>query len=87
MVIAVAFAMTSVLVQGQVVDSISVVLQRNEYDLSKDGLSFLRKEAANASFFMLGELHGENEIPALIRALWPAMWDAGYRHIAAEVSV
>jgi hypothetical protein len=35
---------------------------------------------------MLGELHGENEIPELIRNLWPAMWEAGYRHVAAEVS-
>jgi hypothetical protein len=35
---------------------------------------------------MLGELHGENEIPALIRDMWPVMWEAGYRHIAAEVS-
>ena len=35
---------------------------------------------------MLGELHGENEIPALIRNIWPSMWKAGYRHVAAEVS-
>jgi hypothetical protein len=33
-----------------------------------------------------GELHGENEIPALLRDLWPAMWQGGYRHIAAELS-
>ena len=47
---------------------------------------FLLKEAANASLFMLGELHGENEIPSLIRDIWPSMWQGGYRHIAAEVS-
>jgi hypothetical protein len=47
---------------------------------------FLLKEAARSSFFMLGKLHGENEIPSLIRNLWPSMWEAGYRHVAAEVS-
>jgi hypothetical protein len=35
---------------------------------------------------MLGELHGENEIPSLIRAIWPSMWKLGYRHVAAEIS-
>jgi hypothetical protein len=40
-----------------------------QYDLSTDGHAFLLKEAENASFFMLGELHGENEIPALIRSI------------------
>jgi hypothetical protein len=72
--------------QGQVSDSISLPLQQTQYDLSQDGRSFLLQEAARASFFMLGELHGEREIPALIRSLWPALWDEGYRHVAAEVS-
>jgi hypothetical protein len=71
---------------GQVVDSVSASLQRSQYDLSVEGRAFLLEEAAHASFFLLGELHGENEIPALLRSLWPAMWETGYRHIAAEVS-
>ena len=71
---------------GQVVETVSPPLQPTQYDLATDGRAFLLKEAANASFFMLGELHGENEIPALIRALWPSMWETGYRHVAAEVS-
>lgn len=61
-------------------------LKQHEYDLSSDGRAFLLSEASNASFFMLGELHGENEIPTLLKDLWPAMWDSGYRYIAAEVS-
>ena len=72
--------------RGQVVETVPVSLQQSQYDLSTDGRAFLLKEAASASFFMLGELHRENEIPALIRAMWPSMWEAGYRHIAAEVS-
>jgi hypothetical protein len=71
---------------GQVVETVATPLAQTQYDLSADGRAFLLKEAVNASFFMLGELHGENEIPALIRALWPSMWEAGYRHVAAEVS-
>jgi hypothetical protein len=36
--------------------------------------------------FLLGELHGETEIPALLRDLWPQLWRVGYRHVAAEIS-
>jgi hypothetical protein len=61
-------------------------VQRRQYDLSTDGEVFLSDEARKASFFLLGELHGENEIPALLRELWPGMWRDGYRYIAAEVS-
>jgi len=70
---------------GQLTDSGSLS-QPPQYDLSTDGQAFLLREASNASFFMLGELHGENEIPSLIRNLWPSMWKAGYRHVAAEIS-
>jgi len=46
----------------------------------------LIEEAKKNDFFLLGELHGDSEIPALLKTLWPKMWKAGYRHIAAEVS-
>jgi hypothetical protein len=71
---------------GQVADSVSASLQQTQYDLSGNGRVFLLDEASRASFFMLGELHGENEIPALVRSLWTSMWEAGYRHVAAEIS-
>jgi hypothetical protein len=71
---------------GQVVDTVSGPLRQHQYDLSTDGRAFLLKEAASASFFLLGELHGEKEIPALIRGIWPSLWQSGYRYIAAEVS-
>jgi len=71
---------------GQVVDAVAGPLREHQYDLATKGRTFLEEEAAKASFFMIGELHGDNEIPALIRAIWPAMWKAGYRHIAAELS-
>jgi hypothetical protein len=71
---------------GQAVDRVFPLLQEHQYDLSADGRDFLLKESANASFFMLGELHGEQEIPSLIRSMWTPMWAQGYRHVAAEVS-
>ncbi len=67
-------------------DSVITVLRSHEYNMDREGQAFLLNEAANSDFFLLGELHGENEIPGLLNALWPRMWTAGYRHIAAEVS-
>jgi hypothetical protein len=72
--------------QGPSDDSIHKELQQHEFDLSTTGKAFLLDEARGASFFLLGELHGENEIPALLRELWPQMWRDGYRHVAAEMS-
>ena len=71
--------------RAQLTDTLAPLLQK-QYELASDGRALLVNEAEKASFFMLGELHGENEIPALIRELWPAMWEAGYRRIAAEIS-
>ncbi len=61
-------------------------LDSHQYDLANNGRDFLLTEAKNNDFFLLGELHGENEIPDLLRTLWPQMWRDGYRHVAAEVS-
>jgi hypothetical protein len=71
---------------GQAADSVTLPLQPAQYNLSTDGQAFLLKEATAASFFLLGELHGENETPALIRTIWPSMWETGYRNVAAEIS-
>ena len=67
-------------------EPVQAVLNSNQYDLEVAGRTLLLNEARSNSYFLLGELHGENEIPALIDALWPAMWKAGYRHIGAEIS-
>jgi hypothetical protein len=65
---------------------ILAVLATHQYNLETDGRAFLLSEVGNNDFFLLGELHGANEIPALLRTLWPEMWKQGYRHVAAEVS-
>jgi len=54
--------------------------------LHSSGKTALLKEAEQHQYVLLGELHGENEIPDLISALWPSLWEEGYRHVAAEVS-
>lgn len=66
--------------------TLSDQIRANQYDLKTTGQTFLLEEAGRANFFLLGELHGENEIPALIRALWPSLWEKGYRNVAAELS-
>jgi len=65
---------------------ISDILKANEYDLPNAGKTFILKEAHNASFLLLGELHGEKEIPDLIYSLWAGLQKNGFNHIAAEIS-
>src|SRR5437870_12790126 len=65
---------------------ILTALTDHQQDLETDGLKFLLDEASKNDFFLLGEVHGDNEIPKLLTTLWPVMWKQGYRHIAAEVS-
>jgi len=67
-------------------DGVRAALESHQYNLQNNGLKFVLEEAQNNDYFLLGEIHGDNEIPALLRAVWPAMWKVGYRHIAAEVS-
>jgi hypothetical protein len=67
-------------------DAVSDVLQKNQWDLATDGRTFLLKEASNASFLLLGGLHGDRETPALEEALWPTLRDSGYRYVIHEMS-
>jgi hypothetical protein len=82
----VAASIAGLPVQAQTADSVNAELRQHEFDLAHEGMRFLLREAQRNDFFLLGELHGENEIPALIRELWPEMWKTGYRHIAIEAS-
>ncbi|MFZ0805341.1 MAG: hypothetical protein WAN03_04130, partial [Candidatus Sulfotelmatobacter sp.] len=67
-------------------NQILAVLGSSQYILDDEGRGFLLNESRNNDFFLLGELHGDNEIPRLLRTIWPEMWKQGYRQIAAEVS-
>jgi hypothetical protein len=72
----------SVTIDTNIVSSVAA----NQSDLASQGYAFLLREAGSHNFFLLGELHGTNEVPALIDKLWPAMWRQGYRHVCAEIS-
>jgi hypothetical protein len=72
--------------QPQAVEPVISVLTSHEYNLETTGVAFLLDEARKGDYFLLGELHGDNEIPQLIHRIWPEMWKNGYRHVAAEVS-
>lgn len=47
---------------------------------------FMLAEGAAAQFFLLGEEHGVEQIPALSRDLMLALKPAGYEHLAIEIS-
>ena len=66
--------------------AVLAVLTDDQFDLAGHGRDLLLAEAKSNDFFLLGELHGDNEIPELLNVLWPRMWEQGYRHIAAEIS-
>lgn len=66
--------------------AISAALADHQYNLPTGGREFLLNEADASDFFLLGELHGDNEIPLLLKDLWREMWKEGYRHIAGELS-
>ncbi|HWY43386.1 MAG TPA: hypothetical protein VNX66_07815 [Candidatus Sulfotelmatobacter sp.] len=67
-------------------DEILQSFTNHQYDLQSNGRDFLLNESRKSEFFLLGELHGDNEIPAFLRDVWPELWKQGYRHIAAEIS-
>jgi hypothetical protein len=67
-------------------DRLAVQLKSHQFDLSTEGKTFLLEESRQASFFLIGELHGDREIPDLLEKLWPSMWQLDYRHIATELS-
>lgn len=61
-------------------------MRKYQYDVATEGQTFLLSESKNASYFLLGELHGEKEIPQLLYSIWPEMNKQGYSHIVAELS-
>jgi len=87
--LSVAAVLSSRSLHGQTLeldDALLAVLTSRQYNMEGDGRDFLLSEAKNNQFFLLGELHGDSEVPALLKGLWPELWKQGYRHIAAEVS-
>lgn len=67
-------------------DSLRKELTKHAEPLHGSGEALLLKEAQANQYFLLGELHGQVEIPELLSDLWPSLWQDRYRHVAAEVS-
>jgi hypothetical protein len=67
-------------------ESLRKELSAHATPLRSSGHALLLREAQSHQYFLLGELHGEVEIPELLSELWPSLWKDGYRHVAAEVS-
>ena len=81
------FQQTSCLsAQSTTEESLRHELTSRAMPLQPSGQAILLKEAEDHQYFLLGELHGETEVPELISDLWPNLWQEGYRHVAAEVS-
>ncbi len=53
--------------------AVLAALVSHQYNLDSAGQDFLVHEAERHDFFLLGELHGDNEIPALLTKLWPGL--------------
>jgi hypothetical protein len=69
-----ALATCSLAAQQSPADALIQAAKANSYPLAGTGRAFLLREAAEADFFLLGEIHGDNEVPELVATLWPAMW-------------
>lgn len=67
-------------------DNVIRLLKLHQFDATSDGKKFLLSEAKKVNFFLLGELHGEQEIPQLLYSIWPEMNRNGYHHVVAEIS-
>jgi hypothetical protein len=67
-------------------DAIRAELATHRLPLKGAGEEKLLDEARRHDYLLMGELHGETEIPALLQEMWPSLWTEGYRHVGAEVS-
>jgi hypothetical protein len=72
--------------------SIDSIIQLNKYTfkivnnkLVGNGNDFLKKEAKNSQFFMIGELHGNKETPKFTSAILKLLKPEGYNNFAVEI--
>lgn len=59
----------TVVVDGQTTGDITALVNQNQRDLATDGRELLSKEAQQASFLLVGGLHGDNETQAFVQLL------------------
>lgn len=57
----------------------------NDNQIIGNGKRFLQQEATSSQFFMIGELHGNNETPIFSKAILNLLQSYNYKHFAIEV--
>jgi hypothetical protein len=72
--------------QAPTSNPINTLLQVHQLDLAGDGMAFLVQQAGQASFVLVGGLHGDNETQALVQTLYGRLAPAGFRYLATELS-
>lgn len=65
----------TVAVNGQTTRDIAGVVNQNQRDLGGDGRDFLLARTGQASFLLVGGLHGDNETQAFVQLLMPGLGD------------
>ncbi len=66
---------------------LNAILQDHHSDLAGSGMTFLVQQASQASFVLVGGLHGDNETEALVQTLYGRLAPAGFHYIATELSL
>ena len=69
---------------GEIIQQHSQAMTFEDGALGGAGAELLLEEAAGASFLLLGESHLNEETPALVRAMLPALEESGYAALAIE---
>jgi hypothetical protein len=70
---------------AQPADSLRATVDAHQSDLAGEGLQFLLRQVRQASFLLIGGLHGDNETQSLLQALTPGLGD-GAKLFVTEMS-
>jgi hypothetical protein len=72
-------------VNAQSPDPLRAMVDAHQSDLAGEGLQFLLRQVRQASFLLIGGLHGDNETQSLLQALTPGLGD-GAKLFVTEMS-
>jgi hypothetical protein len=70
---------------AQPADPVRPLVDANQSDLASDGLQYLLGQVRQASFLLIGGLHGDNETQILVQGLLPGLGD-GATLLVSEMS-
>jgi hypothetical protein len=70
---------------AQLADPVRALVDANQSDLASEGLQYLLGQVRQASFLLIGGLHGDNETQGLVQRLLPGLGD-GATLLVSEMS-